>query len=249
MSTVAKAAQAIDVVIRDGEVRLVDLATALGMPKSSAHRLLTTLVSESILTKDERGWYLPGTRLVQWGASAATGYDLRQIASRHMETLRDQTGETVNFHVPSGETRVCVAARPGTYPLVPVVPIGESLPLGRGAAGIVLLAYATPELRESVTVKLRAEGHRPPSSVTLARVRETGWHSVSDELEPGLSAVAVVVLNSSGQAVGALTLGGSSARLTRRRVRDILPAVQTCAQRIAAELPDSAPVDIRHSSR
>ncbi|MDO5681386.1 MAG: IclR family transcriptional regulator [Propionibacteriaceae bacterium] len=249
MSTVAKAAQAIDLVVRAGETRLVDLTSALGIPKSSAHRLLATLVAESILTKDERGCYLPGVRLMVWGSSAATGFDLRQVAARHMEVLRDQTGETVNFHVPSGESRLCVVARPGTYPLVPVVPIGESLPLGRGAAGIVLLAYATAELQDRVIARLREQGHQPPSAETLARVRETGWHSVCDELEPGLTAVAVGVRAATGESVGAVALGGSSARLTPERVQEILPEVLACADRIAADLPETALATSGHSSR
>lgn len=238
MSTLAKAAQAIDVVVRGGETRLIDLAAALRIPKSTAHRLLATLVAESILAKDERGWYTPGVRLMRWSASAAAGYDLRQVAARHMESLRDLTGETVNFHIISGDARLCVVARPGTYPLVPVVPIGQALPLGRGAAGIVLLAYAAPELQEIVRAQCRAEGVQPPTAATLARVREEGWHSVSDELEPGLTAVAAAVLDTRGQAVGALTLGGSSARLTRSRVLHILPEVLACARQIAADLPE-----------
>ncbi len=240
MSTLAKAAQAIDVVIRDGGTRLVDLAAALDMPKSSAHRLLSSLVTEAILAKDERGRYTAGVRLVRWGASAATGYDLRQIATRHVEELRDRIGETVNFHVRNGDTRVCVVARPGTYPLVPVVPIGQELPLGRGAAGIVLLAYATRELQDAVRARCEAEGALPPSQELLDRVRYQGWHVVSDELEPGLTAVAAAVLDASAEAVGAVALGGSSARLTDEHISGILPEVLACAAGIAGDLPEAA---------
>ena len=63
--------------------------------------------------------------------------------------------------------------------------------------------------------------------------REQGFSIVDEELERGLRAIAVPVIDRSGQAIGAINLSTHSARTTRNEMRDhFLPALRAVAEQV-----------------
>ena len=65
--------------------------------------------------------------------------------------------------------------------------------------------------------------------------REQGFSIVDEELERGLRAIAVPVLDRTGQAIGALNLSTHTTRTTRNEMRaQFLPALRSAADAISA---------------
>ncbi|MBM9461202.1 IclR family transcriptional regulator [Nocardioides sp. zg-536] len=234
MSVLAKAAAAIDLVARSHEpVRLSDAATALGMPKSSAHRLLGDLVDSDLLRRDASGRFLLGIRLLTWGQAAESSFDIRGLALPHMRRLSELTGETVNLHVPQGEYRVCVATQAGANIAFAPVVVGQALPLGIGATGKLLLAFSPEPLRTDVLEELRRTGRPVPSADELARIRGLRWATSQNEQEVGMSAGATVVTGVGGKVLAALAVGGDVERLPQARLDALREDVLRAASAIA----------------
>jgi len=235
VSVLVKAAQVIDVLNNNRfPTKLGLLAEEVGLPKSSTHRLLTELVSLGIVRKLEDGNYTPGYRLVQWGHAADLALGIRQAAEPIMRRLSDDVNESVHLHVPEGSHRVCAAGVPGPHTLRPVIRLGQVLPLGAGASGKLLLAFADDrvraEARQQADDRIEATW---PDDAQLATLRERGWATSTSEMESGLTAIAAVVPTRTGAALGALTVAGATARLPDERCAEVRPLVVSAAREIA----------------
>ena len=100
MSVLEKASDLIDCLGRAGEpVSLGYVRSALGMPKSSTHRLLSELAALGIVRRTEDGRYSLGPRLLYWGEAAADTFDMRAVADQPMRRLRDELGESVHLYI------------------------------------------------------------------------------------------------------------------------------------------------------
>lgn len=235
MSVLVKAAQVIDVLNRNvAPTRLGVIADAVGVPKSSAHRLLAEMVDLGMVRKLEDGNYTAGYRLVQWGHAADLALGIRQVAEPIMRRLSDEVAESVHLHVPEGDHRVCAAGVPGPQTLRPVIRLGTKLPLGVGASGKLLLAYSDQRVRSLARqiADQRAE-ELWPDEQEIALLRARGWATSASELESGLTAIAAVVPTREGGALGALTVAGATARLSEERCAEVRPRVVAAAHEIA----------------
>lgn len=236
MSVLEKASQAIDCLGHaDKPVRLGHVSSALGLPKSSAHRLLSELSDLGIVRRTEDGRYSLGHRLLYWGAAAAHSFDLRGLAEPSMRSLRDELGESVHLYVREDDARICIAAVEGNYSLRPFVALGRPLPLTSGAAGKLLLAFAEED--EVDNILEAAGGPVASDALSLARslesIREQRWATSAGEREEGVSAVATAIVDSVGRVVAALSISGPSTRLTSDRLEELRAPLMACALRVS----------------
>ena len=82
MSVLEKASDLIDCLGQAGEpVSLAYVRSALAMPKSSTHRMLSELAVLGIVRRTEDGRYSLGPRLLYWGEAAAETFNLRSVAA------------------------------------------------------------------------------------------------------------------------------------------------------------------------
>ena len=134
--------------------------------------------------------------------------------------LAAELGEAVNVAILDSGEATNILQEYGTASITGRNWIGQRTPLHATASGKVLLAWMDAvALKEFLASKL----HRyTPQTVTkptvleaeLARVREQGWASTTEEFEIGLNAVAAPILDATGDVVGAVGTSGPSYRLT-----------------------------------
>ncbi|HEY8830566.1 MAG TPA: IclR family transcriptional regulator [Candidatus Limnocylindria bacterium] len=221
---------------------LTDIARALEEPRSTVHRLLTELVALRLLTRVDGMTYLPGSRLAEWGEVAARALDLATVSPPFLREVRDSTGESVRLYVRDGDSRVCVATVEGTFELRHVAQLGRRLPLRVGAAGKLLLAYASPELQRSelalAVTHPFSSGAVPAAELEgqIEEIRRAGWATSIAEREEGLAAAAVPVHDRTGRVVGALSISGPSSRLSQARLQSVRPILEEAAQRLSGTL-------------
>ena len=84
------------------ELTVADIARRLGLPASTVHRLLASLVAVELIERPSRGRYRLGLRLHEIGQTAVFGNVLRERGHVHLETLRSRTGHTSQLAVLSG---------------------------------------------------------------------------------------------------------------------------------------------------
>lgn len=153
------------------------VADRVGVHRTIAYRLLTTLAQFRLVTKGEDGRYRPAAGLAVLGASFDN--NLRQLSLPTLRALADELGTTVSLLIAEGDQQVSVAVIVPTHVAYQLAfHEGSRYPLERGAAGIALLASmpACPGERELV-----------------ARTRDQGWVITYGEIEPNTYGLAVAV--------------------------------------------------------
>ena len=109
---------------RERDVEPRDLADRVGIPKSSVHRLLTTLIAHGFVDRDPATRrYTLGIRLFELGSAALHERGLQGSAQSLLERLSQSTGETCHLAVLSGLEAVYVYKVDG--------PANISMSLGR----------------------------------------------------------------------------------------------------------------------
>jgi len=195
------------------------LVDEFGLAKSTTSRLLQALERNRLVQRDRSGNFRAGALFSGYAAREQTVRDLVELVHPMMERLAEETGETVNFSVPRGDSIVQVAQIDSRYLLGATNWVGADIPAHCSAPGKVLYAYS----------RLRLPGgpleRRTPSTITsvqrlereLVEVRRRGWAVAWEELEVGLVAIAAPIRAADG-IVGAVSVSAPTARLPRSRV-------------------------------
>ncbi len=208
----------------DGPASLAGVVEGTGLARPTAHRLLSALEAHHLVARSE-GRYVLGMRLLGWGNEVAAGAGLVGAARPALTALRDATGESTQFYVREGDARVCVATVERATGLKTTVPVGAVLPLVRGSAGKVLLAWA--EDRERF-----AAG---PAPSVLEGVRRRGWAESVAEREEGVASVSAPVFRG-GRVVAAIGASGPIARLGERPGQRLSERVLEAAREVEVAL-------------
>src|ERR1700733_8778369 len=114
----------------DGPRTLRSLTEASGLPRPTAHRLLVALEVHGLVGRTPDGAFRLGPRLTGLALRAGHCLELGTLAAGVLTRLHDQTGESAQLYVRSGDRRLCVAARDAGAGLRDSVPVGGVLPLG-----------------------------------------------------------------------------------------------------------------------
>jgi DNA-binding IclR family transcriptional regulator len=120
----------LDVVEYSQPVTLQELVELIGLPRTTAYRLLTALETHGFIRRDDGGRYVTGSR---YGTS-----NLLQMAPPVLQGLTQRTGESSQLFVRRGNQRLCLVAIESPAELRTIVPVGALLPLDRGSGGRVL---------------------------------------------------------------------------------------------------------------
>jgi DNA-binding IclR family transcriptional regulator len=229
--------------LADGPRTLRWLSEASGLPRPTAYRLLVALETHRLVARDAAGAFGLGPRLAELAVHAGPALDLAALAGPVLTWLHEETGESAQLYVRSGDRRLCVAARDAGTGLRDSVPVGAVLPLDAGSGGKVLLAWSAP-------------GDRPPGDAELAAVRKRGWAATVAEREAGVASVSAPVLAAppdgrgqggstpgGGELLGAVCVSGPASRLGPSPGRRLAPQVTAAAARLAAlaRPPEPAP--------
>ncbi|WP_051943070.1 IclR family transcriptional regulator [Streptacidiphilus rugosus] len=243
VQSVDRAVTILELLARTGESGVTEIAAELGVHKSTAFRLAAALELRGLLEQSgERGKYRLGLGLVRLAGAATVRLDLSQQSRPVCERLAAELGETINVAVLDRDAAVNIDQVLGPSALTTHNWVGQRTPLHATSSGKVLLAHLAPALLdEALAAPLARYTDRTltdPAALRaqLESVRQDGFASTVEELEPGLNAVAAPLLAYHGQVVGALSASGPSFRLTRARLRTTATAVCAAATEISARL-------------
>jgi DNA-binding IclR family transcriptional regulator len=243
MSVLEKASELIDCLGRAGEpVTLGYVRSALGMPKSSTHRLLSELATLGIVRRTDDGRYSLGPRLLYWGEAAADTFDLRLVAEGPMRRLRDELEESVHLYIREHDTRICIAAVEARHELRPFIQLGRPLPLRVGAAGKLLLAFADGDVQELELKRALDDATSLPNAPgarlrdQLETIRSERWSTSVGEREEGVSAAATAIVDSRDRVVAALSVSAPTTRLATDRFDAMRGPLEASAAEVSALL-------------
>lgn len=210
-------------------VTVTDVSRELGVGKSTAHRLLSTLVAEGFALRDPvHRRYHPGRALVELGLSALEDIRRRSTQEFPLTALAQQVQESVKILILDGQYARTIQTADGSHSGRAGETMGSLLPANTTAGGKVLLSGESLE-----ALKNRFNGTLPSRTADsiadwdalmdeLRLVRERGWASNIGEANPELSALAVPVLGHDHQVVAALSVVAPVQRMTPENQMRIL---------------------------
>jgi DNA-binding IclR family transcriptional regulator len=240
MSTIVKAVDLLFLLgTQPGACGVTTVAQALGLPKTSAHRLLRSLTHRRVVQRDPAGRYRLGTGLAAL-AVAALGHDpLSGIAHPVMQAHAQELGET--FFLVSAQAGDLVVADKvdGRGFLRASPPVGSSVPVHATAVGKVVLAYA-PDLVHAPVGRLRAYTSRTATTPAALRrsittTQRAGYAISRDEWVQGLTAVAAPI-RAGERLVGAIAAALVSQRLGELGLDPVVQSVLSAAAAINLKL-------------
>ncbi|WP_395639290.1 IclR family transcriptional regulator [Pseudolysinimonas sp.] len=200
------------------------VATATGLSRPTAHRLLSSLAAEGFLDHDPlTGRWVPGPELYLLGSVAAERYDITGLARPIVRSLAEATGESAFLSARRGDETVCLLREDGSFPIRShVLYEGIRFPLGVASAGLAILAFlpdpTVEAYLESTDLAAFGDSHSPRRLRTrIAETRAAGWSINPGLLVEGSWGMGAAVFDASGQPAWALSLTGIEARFSRDR--------------------------------
>jgi len=224
----------------EGEVSPQELADRLGIDRSSAYRLLYTLMECGYLTQAENRKFIPnGGKFVAIFGKVAGRLDWMKLANQYMEVLAEETGETANLGVVENNYLVYIGQAQSDNAVRVYNAIGTRRPLHSSSLGKAYLAFLD-EPRRSEIIDMIDFTPITPKTITnpelfrlhLEMVRRNGYAFDDEETFEGVRCLAAPVFDHKGKIIAAMGISGPTSRVTLER----LPFYSNKVVEIAREL-------------
>lgn len=212
---------------------LSEIGRALDLPKSSCHRLLTSLLKREMVERDELGHYRPGLALLSLGIGAQSREPVVAAARPILEAEVSELGETV-FVVGQRRGRLRVLDKlEGTGFLRAAPGVGDVIPSDVTAVGKLYRVFGDHAERSSEA----AVAHDP---IEQDEVRRRGYALNRDAWIDGLSVLAVPIWQQEGESArrlaATLALAAATARFDVLGREAIASRLLAASDRIAGRL-------------
>ncbi|MEU1185876.1 IclR family transcriptional regulator [Streptomyces sp. NPDC005820] len=244
MRSVTTALQVLEAVAVNQPVGLSALTRALGLPKTTVQRSLTTLADSGWIEQQaSTGRWQVGVRAFVVGSAVSARGGLRSIALPMMRELGGEVGETVHLMVPTGREVVLVERVDSLQPVRAVAPLGARGPLHATSNGKAVLAALPPdEVDAYIAGGLHAV---TPNTLTdpdrlrteLRRIAEAGYSVCQEEFEAGVVSVGAAIRPGHGRPIASLSVSCPKSRVSPELLAPYGEKVRLTAEAVAAALP------------
>ena len=224
-----------------GGLRLTEIKEALGLPVSSVHNMLQTMVAAEMLAVNDDLQYSIGPRAAGVALSIVSSLDVRTLARRHLLDLAKAVGDDVYLGMSLGQ-RVFYADRcMGTQRISLDIRLGESLFLHSTATGKLFAAF-DPRLASRALSgplkKLTANTIVEPQALDaeFKRIRSQGYAKSDEEGVDGIVGYAVPIRQAAGPLAAAIHVSVIGRRATKSHERKLIVAARGCAEQVERSL-------------
>lgn len=211
----------------EAPVALTDLASAAGLPKSTASRLISALERRGLVEQDgERGRLRPGPAILRVAERGMLERNIVELSKPALDALAQASGETINLAVPAAEGVEHIAQVDSRHFLGAGQWLGRAVGYEHSANGKVFVAFG----------RAPADAAAGTPARELEAVRRDGLATSIDELEVGLSAMAAPVRGARGEVMAALSISGPTLRMTPERIEELHPILTSEARTLSRRL-------------
>jgi len=244
VKSLKKALRVLKVMNQKGDATVSDIAAAIGVPRTTAYRLLETLATEGYI---ERQPHSPFYRLTSEVLHLASGFQnqnlLLEIARPMITDLGGQIGWSVSLATPrAAEMITRITTNHDTALALDRYMIGHGVPMLHATTGYCYLAFCTDIEREVAIGMARASGdplqslahHREKLETVLQRVRARGFCNLEfSQYREGNVGVPLVA---GDRALGGIVMRYiKSAMNGQRLLKEYIPQLSELSARISQE--------------
>jgi DNA-binding IclR family transcriptional regulator len=200
----------------DRSITLAELAKRTQLAKSTALRLLSSLMHSGLVQKSGERGYLLGRETARLYGIYIGSFSLDAAVLPPLRALVERTKESAAFHVRQGDRRLTLYRVDSLQPLRDHGRAGDVFPLDRGSGGRVILAFSG------------AKG------AIYDAIRRDGFADLIGDRTPELAGISAPVFRAGKELVGAVTLTVPTVRHNRKHAKAVVEA----ARAISAALGD-----------
>lgn len=243
VDAVLKAMELLFLVAEEGGNGVTELAKRSGNTKARAFRLLTTLEECGLVRRTlPAASYSLGYRALIIGAAAQNQLNLIQIANEVLAAVGTECNESVLVRIREGSETVCIAWWDAPHAVRVHSQLGTRRPLGVGASGKLLLAYAPTELQNEIL------GHdmkkftdqtivkRSDMKKELKKIADEGLSISEAERTAEMVAVSAPVRDATGAVVASLSMSAPSSRVSKSSLKKHAEVIRRGAERFSTAL-------------
>lgn len=236
----------------DRSLSVSSIARRTKLPLATTHRIVTDLIAERVLDRDDKRQIRVGMRLWELASRSSVAMSIRDLALPFMEDLHSVAQEHTQLSVLDGDSVLYLESLSSRRSKsVNVVQPGGRLPVLSCSTGIVLTAFSPPDVQEHLlqtkitqftknTLSQREEIRR-----VVAEARHAGYAFAPAWIDDTTAGIAVPVLDSEGFALAALSLVIPRAEAEAAM---LLPALRTAAVGISRAVQSSETALDAHAS-
>lgn len=242
-NTLIKGLQIVELLAHHDEpLNLTQIAQKTGLAKSNVHRLLQALTELQYVIRDNAsGQYSASIKLWELGSAVLSKLDLRRHAEHVMETLMEQTNETVHLSILDHYEAVYVHKVESLNPIRAYTQIGGRSPVYCVATGKALIAFQSGEHIKRVANHLLPQ---TPATITsparfmleIDKIRRNGYAINQGEWREGVYGVAAPIFDSIGHAIAAIGLSGPASRFKLQKIKKFSGLLIQAAHEITTSL-------------
>ncbi|HEX5402264.1 MAG TPA: IclR family transcriptional regulator C-terminal domain-containing protein [Pseudonocardiaceae bacterium] len=221
---------------------LTDVATATGLARPTARRILLTLQSLGYVRPAGREFTLT-PRVLELGVAYVRSMGLWDVARPHLEQLVALTNESCSIAQLDGSDVVYVARVSVPKIVSLAVQIGTRFPALQTSLGKVQLAALPPAELDRVLAEPTRSGlvprwqpDRAERDAELQEVRARGWALTDEQLTLGIRSVAAPLRDGTGTVIAAVNVNAHAAETSvDHLVEHHLPLLLRTAGHISAD--------------
>jgi IclR family transcriptional regulator, KDG regulon repressor len=240
IQSLARGLQILDqIAANGGSVSVTEIAEKLEVDKSTASRLVKTLVNWEYLQPDRHSRrFVLGKRLYQIGWQLVNQMEVREKAKPYLYRLVQSTGECAHTAIYSEGRALMIDDVEAEASLRVIGGIGRRLHLHCTAVGKSLLAFDPhipfPEqlpryTRDTITDPDALRCH-------LDDIRAQGYAYDNQEHELGVCCLAAPVYDPMGNVLASIGISGPSVRVTPDRIEPLAAQVIAAARQLSADM-------------
>jgi IclR family pca regulon transcriptional regulator len=230
----------------ESHLSLQDLSARTGLPKTTVHRFLKTLLTMNYVTLDPHTrCYALAPRVMALGFSVLSGMDLRQTAFPYMEALSRETDQNVNLAILDRTEMLFIERITVRRILNTNLYVGSRLNCYQTAVGRALIAFLSRDkydllltalLKDKEAVKFVGRRGEKLDAI-LEEVRTRGYASNDGEWVPGLRAIGTPIFNERGDVEASLSMSFVSQAVSlAEMLENHLPRLLEMAGKISSVL-------------
>lgn len=237
--------QVLEILADNGEMGLMELSGALGLHKSTVHRLLMSLIYMGYAKQDEVSQkYMLTYKMVNMAGKILERTDILQVARPYLERLSDISGEAVHLVQREGNHILYISkieAKVGTIRMVSHV--GMVHPMYCSGVGKAIMA-TLPEKEVKQIWNESIIERKTSKTITdidemlrvLVEVREKGYALDDEENEEGVRCIASCLRGYGNEVKYAFSVSGPASRMTKERIEELAVDVKKVQEELSREL-------------
>lgn len=228
----------------DQDLGVSELSRNLNINKSTVWKLLNTFEKKGFITRNpssER--YRLSVNFFRIACQYYNQISINAVLRKHMEKLSKKYNETIHFGVLDNDEVVYVEKLDGAFSINIYSKIGKRSPLYAPSLGKAILANLDSDQLSDIVKRIDFHAFTPYTITDkdslikeLDLIRERGYSTDEEEYELGIRCVGVPIKNIAGVLVGAISVSGTTSRMTPELIETLVVDMKLIASEISTEI-------------